>query len=172
MRLRTGGAWRKTLPLFKQAGVWRKGEHVFSKVSGQWKDVSEPHKPASIIDLLITPTHQFPPYGERYGYAGSYSPTGQISTDRLNLYNNNISFSSCEWGGDPALGLEVGPWKWFTFHMAGNQTHVPWPQIGMFNDIPLHLYANVWQPQYGTTRVWFRTYRDLPQNQNQHRILI
>ena len=60
MRLRTGGAWRKTLPHFKQANIWRKGEHVFSKVSGQWKDVSEPHKPASIIDLLIIPTHVFP----------------------------------------------------------------------------------------------------------------
>jgi len=172
MRLRNAGNWRKSLPHIKQAGMWRKGEHLFSKVNGQWKDISEPFKPASIIDLSIIPTHQMPSYGERYGYAQSYVPTGTISTDRLNLYNNNIVFASCEWGGDPALGPEVGPWKWFTFHLAGDQSAVPWPQIGLFNDIPLHFHSNVWQPQYGATRVWFRTYRDLPQNQNQHRILI
>lgn len=170
MRLRTVGVWRKILPHFKQAGVWRKGEHVFSKVSGQWKDVSEPHKPASIIDLLIIPTRVFPPYGERYGYAGSYSPTGQISTNRLNLYNNNISFSSCEWGlsGHPTIPA----WHWFTFHLPGDQRGVPWPELGWFNDIPLHFVSNDWQPQYGATRVWYRSYRELPRNQNQHRILI
>lgn len=170
MRLRTGGAWRKTLPLFKQASVWRKGEHVFSKVSGQWKDISEPHKPASIIDLYIVPTHVYPSYGERFGYAQSYVPTGDISTDRFNLFDNNIIWASCEWGMDPQIG--VGALRWFTFHMAGDQTHIPWPQIGMFNDIPLHFVSNVWQPQYGTTRVWYRTYRDLPTTQVQHRILI
>lgn len=169
MRTKIAGGWRKVLPHFKQANIWRKGEHVFSKVSGQWKDVSEPHKPASIIDLLIIPTHVFPSYGERYGYAGSYSPTGQISTDRLNLYNNNISFSSCEWGLDPQI---AGPLRWFTFHLPGDQRAVPWPQIGMFNDIPLHFYSNVYQPAYGATRVWYYTYSDLPQNQNQHHILI
>lgn len=57
MRTKIAGGWRKILPHFKQAGVWRKGEHVLSKVGDQWKDVSEPHKPASIIDLLIIPTH-------------------------------------------------------------------------------------------------------------------
>lgn len=170
MRTKIAGGWRKILPHFKQAGVWRKGEHVFSKVSGQWKDVSEPHKPASIIDLLIIPTHQFPPYGERFGFAHSYNPRGQISTNVLNLYNPAISFASCEWGfsGHPTIPA----WHWFTFQLGGDQRGVPWPELGWFNDIPLHFVSNDWQPQYGATRVWYRSYRELPRNQNQHRILI
>lgn len=170
MKLRYAGNWRKSLPHIKAAGVWRKGEHLFSKVNGQWKDISEPHKPASIIDLLIIPTHVFPSYGERYGYAQSYVPTGTISTKFLNLHDPAIEFASCEWGGDNQIS--VGGWRWFTFHIAGDRRNIPWPELGWFNDIPLHFVSNVWQPQYGATRVWYRTYRDLPRNQNQHRILI
>ena len=168
MRTKIAGGWRKILPHFKQNNVWRKGEHLFSKVGGQWKDVSEPGDP-KMFDLNILPVRS-DTYGERYVYVNFYNPPGQVSDNRLSLYDPSKIITTIEWGANDYV--PGGPWRWLTFTLSGDETKLPWPQIGMFNDIPLHFVSNVWLPQYGTTRVWYRTYRDLPQNQNQHRILI
>lgn len=170
MKIRVANRWVKAHPGWRVGNQWTRSGQRFIKVQDQWRDVSEPTKPASIIDLLIIPTHQFLNYGERFGFAHSYNPPGQISTNVLNLHNPAISFASCEWGftGHPTIPA----WHWFTFHLGGDQRGVPWPELGWFNDIPLHFVSNDWQPQYGATRVWYRSYRELPRNQNQHRILI
>lgn len=169
MKIKVGSNWRQGFPSCRLEGRWIRGDHRFQKVQEQWQDVSVPGTPR-VIDLSIIPTHQFLSYGERFGYARSYQPAGTISTDRLNLFNSGIIYASCEWGeqGHPWIPA----WQWYTMQMAGDHRGVPWPEIGLFNDIPLHFVSNDWQPQYGSTRVWYRSYRDLPRNQNQHRILI
>lgn len=160
MKLRTVGGWKKTLPYIKHGNTWRKGEHLFSKVNGIWRDVSEPGVPR-ILDIQFYPARA-DEYGERYVYVPWYNPPGQVSNNTLNIYNPNIVIHSMEYGiNNYAPG---GPWKWLTFTVSGDQSQLPWSQLGMLDGIVLHYTGYEWQPDGGITRIWYRTYKDLPRD--------
>lgn len=171
MKLRVGGGWRKTLPYFKQTSVWRKGEHVFSKLGGQWRDVSEAGLP-TIFTLEILPM-RFYTYGERCAYVSFFSEKGQVSQDRFNIRDPSKIITTIEWGSND-VGYPGGAWKWLTFTVDSPLPDYVWPQLAWFNDIPLHFVSvGVTTPGGTTTRVWYRSYTNLPNDTTRwHKISI
>lgn len=167
MKVNVSNTWKIVLPSVNVAGTWRNAQRAFLNVAGTWYSVAEPTSPV-LIDAVAKLAWNYV-YGPRLGYVPSYNPPGSLTPASLNLYNPYVNIANVEYGSNDysAGNGPGGPWRWFTFVFVGNYAGLPFPMLGSFGEYVLHFHSVIWQPEYNSTRVWYRCYVDLPQDEVQ-----
>lgn len=171
MQVKVSSTWKVVNPFVKVSGSWKSVYAEYLKVNGAWKDVSTPGAPV-LMDLKTRPEWNYY-YGNRLSYVPGYNPPGECIPNNLNLYNSSITLANFETGEDLQGGDLNVAWQWFTIVMPGDQRNLPWPRYGSYNGITLHFLRAEYPSAAGnnTTRVWLRSYSDLPKENTTYKQL-